>query len=105
MSPEHIPKEGELYKVVTVGGKLFHIYYGYYEDFEREHHEPMPIYPDFLKEPEHTEKGVPILTAMQDACPNYRGLTGGEICQECTYYRHADDLFGLCACPANQKPQ
>ena len=55
------PKEGDLYKEVTVADKTFKLLYGYYENFERESpfNEPMPIYPDFIKEPHYTAEGIP----------------------------------------------
>ena len=70
-----VHEEGELYKVVTVFGKTFELWYGYYEDYERENPtvEPMPIYPNFRKEPLYTDEGTPFVTMMQDACPYYKG--------------------------------
>ena len=80
---QNVPKEeehreGELYKVVTVFGKTFELWYGYYEDYERENPtvEPMPIYPNFRKEPLYTDEGEPFVTMMQDACPYYKGEKG-----------------------------
>ena len=100
-----VPKEGELYKTVDIAGRIFHLYYGYYEDFEREHHEPMPIYPDLIKHPEYTQEGIPIVTAMQDACPHYRGTADGESCQECAHFLQGEELFGLCGCIENRATQ
>lgn len=97
-----IPREGELYKTVDIAGKRFHLYYGYYEDFEREHHEPMPIYPDLVKNPIHAENGMPIVTAMQDACPHHIGPPGEGICHECAHFQPEEDLFGLCRCIHNR---
>ena len=56
------PKEGDLYKEITISGKTFRLLYGYYENFERENpfNEPIPIYPDFIKEPQYTAEGIPI---------------------------------------------
>lgn len=100
--PVPIPREGELYRTVHIAGRIFHLYYGYYEDFEREHHEPMPIYPDLIKEPVHAENGMPIVTAMQDACRHYLGASGGETCHECAHFQQAEELFGLCRCIQNR---
>ena len=47
-------REGELYKRLELFGRAFELYYGYYEDYERERGEPVPIYPDFQKSPEYT---------------------------------------------------
>ena len=103
-----VPTEGELYKVVTVFGKTFELWYGYYEDFERENPtvEPMPIYPNFRKEPLYTDEGEPFVTMMQDACPYYKGekkRTADSTCDECKYFGHGEDWFGICTCPKNKK--
>ncbi len=101
------PKEGDLYKEVIVGGKNFRLVYGYYEDFEREsrHNEPMPIYPDFIKEPHFTEEGIPLVTAMQNICRYYSGKPEGDSCVDCIYFHKSEELFGLCSCPKNRQPQ
>ena len=103
--PVPVPKEGELYKVINIEGKTFHLYYGYYEDFEREHHEPMPIYPDLIKNPVHTESGMPIVTAMQDVCQHHIGPSGAETCHECAHFKQEEELFGLCRCIQNRQIQ
>ena len=97
------PKEGDLYKELTVFGKTFEIRYGYYEDFERQHHEPMAIYPDFVKHPEFTEEGYAFVTAMQDICDHYRGDPGGDTCGECIHFQKGEDLVGLCHCPHKKR--
>lgn len=96
------PREGDLYRLVHIGGVTFPIFYGYYEDFERELHEPIPLYPDLLREPAYTEAGVPIVTGMQDICCYYNGAENGDSCISCGYFEIAEDLFGLCACPQNK---
>ena len=50
------PTEGALYKTVEIEGKRFSLYYGYYEECDRENPfcDPIPIYPDFLKVQIHT---------------------------------------------------
>ena len=98
-----VPREGDLYKAVTVFGKTFEIRYGYYEDFERQYHEPMAIYPDFLKQPVYTDEGHPFVTAMQDICGHYAGAAGGEACCECSCFKKGADLLGLCTCLKNRK--
>lgn len=103
--PGDVPKEGELYRVINMAGKTFPLYYGYYEDFEREHHEPMPIYPDFIKNPVYIENGMPIVTAMQDACRHLIGPPGAETCHECAHFQQAEELFGLCRCIQNRQIQ
>lgn len=98
-------QEGDLFKKLDVHGHSFDIYYGYYEDCERENPTvaPMPIYPDFLKEPKHTASGAPFVTKMQDACEHYRGKhTSFKECAECVFYSHGDEFIGICTCPENR---
>ncbi|MBQ8359470.1 MAG: hypothetical protein IJ030_02035 [Oscillospiraceae bacterium] len=97
------PKEGDLYKEVTMGGKTFRLVYGYYEDFERESqfNDPVPIYPNFIKEPHFTEEGIPFVTAMQDTCKHYSGRQGCDSCSECDHFQKGEELFGFCHCPEN----
>ncbi len=100
------PKEGDLYKEVTVSGKTFRLLYGYYESFERESpfNEPMPIYPDFIKEPHYTAEGIPIATAMQNVCEFYIGKTDEDSsCSECSFFEISEELFGLCNCPQKKR--
>lgn len=101
----HVPKEGDLYKEVTVHGKTFRLVYGYYEEFERDgrYNEPMPIYPDFIKEPTFTEEGIPIVTAMQDICGQYDGEAEGDSCSQCRHFHKCEELFGVCRCLQKQK--
>ena len=98
------PKEGDLYKEVTIFGKTFRLLYGYYESFERESpfNEPMPIYPDFIKEPCYTSEGKPIVTAMQNVCEYFGGKSDEDSsCCDCVFFQKSKDLFGLCNCPQN----
>jgi len=103
IAPPPEPKEGDLYRSVTIAEKTFDLRYGYYEDFEREHHDPIPIYPDFRKEPIYTADGIPLVTAMQDACSHYEGRVDGDSCFECKYFRRSEELFGFCQCQRNAK--
>ncbi len=99
-------QEGDLYKVLNISGHTFELYYGYYEDYERENPsvEPMPIYPDFLATPRYSDDGYPFVTKMQDACKHYKGKVDEfSECAECQYYLHGDDLIGICTCHQNQK--
>lgn len=98
----HRPKEGEFYRSVVIAGKIFELYYGYYEEFEREYNAPMPIYPDLKKEPLYTDNGTPVVTAIQDACNHYQGNPDGETCFECKYFLKQEELFGYCQCPHNK---
>ncbi len=98
-------KEGNLFKILNIYGIRFEIYYGYYEDCERENSlvEPMPIYPDFLKEPQFTSDGLPFVTKMQDACRYYKGNRKNFMeCAECEYYENGEDLIGVCTNPTRK---
>ena len=98
--------EGELYKRLEIYGCVFEIKYGYYEECDRANPlvEPMPIYPDFIKNPIYTADGFPCVTKMQDICMHYEGnddVDNG--CAECIYYKHGDELVGICTCGSNKK--
>ena len=104
---EHIPpQEGTLFKVIHLWEQSFPIYYGYYEQCDRENPavEPMPIYPDFLKTPCYTQDGAPFVTQMQDICSHYCGKQGPcRECGDCRYYLHGEELLGICTCIRNRK--
>jgi hypothetical protein len=98
-------REGDLYRRIDLHGKTFIIYYGYYDERERESKwdDPIPIYPNFLIDPEHTREGFPFVTAMQDACKGFRGTHPDDGCHGCLHYKGGDDLIGICTCPKNRK--
>lgn len=101
-----IPAEGDLYKVLHIEGHSFPLYYGYYEECDRDNPvmEPMPIYPDFTKEPLFTARGNPFVTQMQDACLHYEGRIGSCCdCADCRHFAHGEELIGICTCPAKQQ--
>lgn len=98
------PKEGDLYKIIELYGKTFEIRYGFYEECDRHNQfaEPIEIYPDFIKQPQHTDEGIPFITAIQSPCNHFSETkTANSTCEECAYYRHGDELLGICACPHN----
>ncbi len=97
------PKEGELFKIIVLGGKTFEIKYGYYEDYERNVGDPIPIYPDFIKEPCYACDGRPFVTQMQDACKNASGKHLDGFCVECKHFSYGDDLIGFCNFAKNKK--
>jgi len=102
--PPH-PNEGELYKSIEIFGHTFEIFYGYYEECERDNPnvEPMPIYPDFIINPQFTKDGYPFVTKMQDACLRYRGRPSKyPECAECEHYCHGDDFLGICTNEKNK---
>lgn len=94
------PKEGELYGVVNVFGKTFEIYYGYYEDYERNspYNDPVPIYPDLIASPQYDAQGRPIVTEMQISCEHFRGRQDCDACGHCAHFQKGERLFGLCRC-------
>ncbi len=93
-------KEGDLYKRITVMGRTFPLYYGYYDEIERhsKYNDPIPIYPNFLEEPQYADNGVPFVTAMQNACSYYEGHDAEYGCQSCKHYMECEDLIGICRC-------
>lgn len=100
------PHEGDEYKTIIEGGKTFVIRYGYYEDRERLDPtiDPMPIYPDFTKDPVYTDQGEPFVTMMQDACEYYRHASGSEHdCSTCRHFRRVEDMLGVCECAKLKK--
>ncbi len=104
-APVH--KEGELYKVVDIHGVEFSLYYGYYEDCDRENPlvEPMPIYPNLKTNPMYTDDGTRIVTRMQDACEHYDGkVVEDRECRSCACFQKCAEFFGICTCPKNKMP-
>lgn len=100
------PEEGTLYKILNIHGHSFPLYYGYYEEYERQNPavDPMPIYPDFQKEPRYTKEGFPFVTKMQDTCRYYQGKDiKFRDCADCDHYQHGDELLGICICPKNKR--
>lgn len=98
------PKEGDLFKVIELHGARFEIKYGYYEEIERQH-EPIEIYPDFVRDPVYTDDGFPFVTLMQDACENYETDAGDHDhdCISCVYMEPGDELIAVCRCPKNKR--
>ena len=101
-----VPKEGDLFKVITAYGKTFEILYGYYEECDRhtKDAEPMEIYPNFAEKPQYTDEGVPFVTEMQVSCKHYKGkIYEDSVCGECAFYQSCDELLGVCNCHARKK--
>lgn len=100
------PREGDLFKVIHLHGRTFEIRYGFYEECDRNNQfaEPMEIYPDFLREPQHTDDGIPFITAIQSPCDHFVGnKDANSTCEDCAHYRHGEELLGICTCPMNRK--
>ena len=99
-------RDGDLYKSVTVHGKTFELRYGFYEEYEKSsrYPEPIPIYPDFLREPIYTDEGYPFVTGMQEPCALAEcDIKEDAFCAFCKHYAHEDELIGICLCEANRK--
>ncbi len=100
-------KEGDLYKVVEIEGRTFEIRYGYYEpELEQTHNEPMPIFPNFLKEPQYTDEGYPFVTGDQDICKHFRPkskISGEGWCNDCVCFVKHEEYIGVCRCECNKK--
>ena len=104
--PQH--KEGDLYKTVKTFGKTFELRYGYYGERDRQNPlcKPAVIYPDFTREPLHTDDGKPFVTMIQDACASYKGegnKTPDTTCADCKHFNRGDEWFGICTCPTRQR--
>lgn len=99
------PREGDLFKIISLHGQSFEIRYGYYEEIERGG-DPMEIYPDFIKEPIYTEEGAPFVTLMQDPCACYRPKDekADYDCGGCLYMERGDELIAVCRCEENKHP-
>ena len=103
-NPQH--KEGELYKIIEAHGKTFEIYYGYYDEADRQNPyvEPMEMYPNFVEAPVYTEKGIPFAVAMQSPCKHFKGEDDVDnTCYQCAYYEKCEELLGLCKFKARYK--
>ena len=100
------PKEGELYKTLEVGGKAFELYYGFYSSCDRQNPlvDPIPIYPDFLQDPQYTVEGYAFATMMQDVCEHYDGDEEDDAdCSQCRFFQRGEELLGVCGCPKNRR--
>lgn len=97
--------EGELFKIITLHGRSFELRYGYYEDYEREseYSEPIPIYPDFLKEPQYTDEGHPFVTQMQTLCEHGKSNYSDGVCADCSHFLYGEELIGICKCESRRK--
>lgn len=104
---ENVPREGDLYARIEHDGSTFEIYYGYYEECDRQNPMvlPVPLYPDFVQRPQYDKEGQPFVTEMQDACRLYSGKTYDDGCYTCKYYRRVLDYIGVCTCEKRRKQE
>lgn len=96
-------RDGELYKTVNVFGSTFELRYGYYEEYEKGRGEPIPIYPDFTREPLYTSDGFPFVTQMQELCSHGTSKFEDGCCADCEHYRDGEELIGICTNENNRK--
>lgn len=93
------PREGDVYKTLTVGEKEFVIKYGYYCEDDRKIDEPMPLFPDFKEAPEYTPCGKPLVTRIQDACEHYEphdDLYADGWCCDCKHFEATEQDISVC---------
>lgn len=105
MSVPKPPNEGDIYKIINLAGRSFVLRYGYYSDTERDG-EPMPILPDFEKNPIYDEHGNLCVTRIQDACAHYLprgGASGDGWCADCKHYPDEKEDIGVCKCENNRQ--
>lgn len=99
-------RDGDFYKSVTVFGKTFDLYYGYYDEKERyaKFAEPVPIYPSFKDNPMYAEDGQPFVTEMQDVCDCFsKEYSDDACCADCAHFVRGEELIGLCGCRTRVK--
>ena len=99
-------RDGDFYKSITVFGRTFDLYYGYYDEKERfaKYPEPVPIYPSFRETPIYTEDGRPFVTEMQDVCASFTEERNEDVCcADCAHFLRGEELIGICCCRANAK--
>lgn len=95
-------REGDLCKIIEIGGRRFEIRYGYYDaELERPYNAPMPIYPDFLKDPMYTTDGYAFVTGDQDICNHFNPkprISDEGWCNDCTLFEKHEEFIGICKC-------
>jgi len=102
-----MPKEGDLYARIEHEGRTFELYYGYYEECDRQNPmvPPVPLYPDFLAKPQYDDDGYPFVTEMQDPCQYHTGKHPEDGCYACEFYSRLIDYIGICFCECRRKKQ
>lgn len=100
MSDLNIPREGDLYKALTVAGHPFELRYGYYDDQERALCPPVVIFPDLTAAPLYCRDGYPLVTQIQDPCEHYATPgTKENWCGDCLHFTGDHWEIGICRCP------
>ncbi|MBQ8229234.1 MAG: hypothetical protein IJZ32_00895 [Clostridia bacterium] len=93
---------GALYKTVEIDGVRFDIYYGFYNEREKElGYEPTPVYPNFDKNPQYTKNGELVVAVYKDLCEHYKPLPKTielDGCVNCVHFDRREEYIGLCKC-------
>lgn len=94
------PREGMLYKRITVEGHTFELRYGYYRAQERMLCPPVVIFPDLTVDKKYCPKGHPLVTQIQDPCEHYRAVSAPpeNWCGDCSYFFGQHPEIGICRC-------
>ncbi len=102
---KNLPNEGDLYKVYDVEGFFFEIRYGYYKENERGRVEPLPIFPDFRKNPVYTADGYMLASLIHSACQHYESIKPKpELnCGDCIHYSDHKNEIAVCKCDKRRK--
>lgn len=95
-------KDGDLYKIINIFGRTFELRYGYYEEYERDKGEPIPIYPDFKTNPVYTNEGFPFVTQMQEICEHGESAFSEGCCVDCRHFKFGEELIGICTNKRNK---
>lgn len=100
MTDPLIPREGELYKTLTIAGHSFELRYGYYEEREKAFCPPVLIYPDLVAAPLFAPDGSALVTQIQDPCPHFELAAGREEkwCGDCIHFDGPHPEIGICRC-------
>jgi len=100
------PKEGELCKTITLGGKNIDIRYERFEEVDLEH-PIMAEVKNFVEQPEYTKDGFAFRNDLDDACPYMIPKDGkdnrGGSCDGCAYLSDQVDFIGICGCTAKRQ--
>ncbi len=106
VTENHI-RDGDIYEIVELYGHRFEIRYGYYEEYERQYSEPIPIYPLFREKPVFTSDGYPFATKMQEPCEKYKlqnETIDNDRCADCIYFHsEGENIIGICKCEKKLK--
>lgn len=102
----HIPREGDLHSIMTIGPHAFELRYGYSDERDRATGEPYILYPDLLSEPLYTEDGYRVVAALQSICEHYippYGCEREDCCYTCSFYPNQNSEIGICRCEKMQR--